>query len=160
MRGVCALIVLALLPGPPPASDGEEAPLPDCPILLEAGLALPEAVTSGAAKWLTEGALIGVRQRDCEELHLADVAVSLGEAAGGLVPLRVRGKIENHSRRDLDIVLVVDLLREGARLTASAKEELEVEEDESSGWKVTLKAPSDLIRSTPPPRLRISLQRQ
>lgn len=139
-------------------SDAPKAPA--CPTLLEAVLAVPEPTAStGSTEWLSAEALKEMSATSCDGVSLTAVAFSVGAVTDSAVQLKLKGKVENGSSRDIEVDLLVELLRGETRLAFDEAEDIEVEEDEDRGFKATLKPLADSIRAEPHPRLRITLRR-
>lgn len=157
-----ALFVVCLFVQPSFSANvaSDAATPPACPTMLEAVLTLPEpAAAPGATEWLTAEVMEDLRTVPCDGVSLTGVSLSVGEATNGTVQLKLKGKAQNGSDRDIEVDLLVELLRGETRLAFYEAEDIEIEEDEDRGWKATLKPPADGIRAEPRPQLRITLRR-
>ncbi|HKY31103.1 MAG TPA: hypothetical protein VJV23_01115 [Candidatus Polarisedimenticolia bacterium] len=92
----------------------------------------------------------------CDDIVITEFGMKVHRLKEGRVRVRLRATLDNRGGRDREVSMRAELLKNGT-VVAGAEDEVEVEEGDDSGWGVGFQTTEEILTSTPPPRLRLTV---
>lgn len=128
------------------------------PMILETEFVLTDPASWDGRTWHGKETYRELADYVCDSVALKEMKMRARRLEGGQdIEVRIKGEVFNRKGHGKEVTLDVEILN-GEEAAARGSKRFGVEEDESSGWSVSIPVPAAAIVASPATRLRITMR--